>query len=140
MPTIYLVRFQQGLSLSSAHWALYLPHPDSTIDSYGIPSLGTLFHARKEIENCFNLNGNARFEPRKNFILQESSTFLDCCLLSGTDVQDYVLSRACDHVSFNRGFHLIFNNCQDWVNEVLSYLVVEGTIPNSVFDDMKRLE
>lgn len=135
---MYLVRFQQGLSLASAHWALYLPHSDATIDSYGIPSLGTLFHARKDAINCSNLNGNAMFEPQKNFKLQESGTFLDHCVLGGTDVQDYILSSACDHISHNRGFHLIFQNCQDWVHEVLSYLVEQGSIPNTVFEEMKR--
>ena len=145
MPPIQIAVFQNpvpGSNIRVHHWGLFVPH--RTAAGCANPPQGDLFHAMSELGTCCFLNGGVtRWERLENFVLSVThhQTLVRSLVLNGTDnVTAGQVGQASGEVSAGRSFHPIINNCQDWVNEVLSYLVEEGTIPNSVFDDMKRVE
>jgi len=140
MPQIYLARFRQKpLGIASAHWAIFLPQ---SVDSNGIPIHGTLFHARKHLndvegdQKCI-FRGRAEFEPQANFHLFTSPRLLDQFCLNGSDVTAEQLTDACQRVSLDREFNLITRNCQEWVKDVIDHLVAQKVISENVYKEMR---
>lgn len=140
MPPIYLVQFRQGpLGNASAHWGIFLPDPTSPVDYFGTPHFGSLFHANKE-GTCFDLfrQHMTHFEHEKPFRLAGHPSLLSCIRLDGTEEpDDTLLSVACNTVTLHRQFNFITENCQNWVMEVVGYLVDNMRIPGTVFEQMR---
>lgn len=140
MPSIFLIQFRQGpLRGVSAHWGLFLAHPNSTTDRFGTPHWGSLFHANTD-DNCFNTNKQSmtHFHHEQSFQLAGRDSLLRCTKLDGTEVSEPELSSACQTVTLHRHFNYITENCQNWVREVLSHLVDAECISDEVFKQMKK--
>jgi|SRR5271170_5317292 len=139
MPQIYLARFRQRpFGVASAHWALFLP---KSFDPNGCPLQGALFHARKEWNNSqgsqpCTIQGKANYGLEPDFLLLSSPSLLDSHCLKDTEVTPAQMSQACTYISQDRSFNLITRNCQEWVKDVIDYLVAHGVITDAVYGEM----
>jgi len=140
MPQIYLAKFRQRpLGIASAHWALFLPE---SFDTNGGPIQGALFHARKELSNTqgsqrCTIQGEANYSLEPEFLLLSSPGLLDSYCLKDTNVTKEQLAQACTYISQDRSFNLITRNCQEWVKDVIDYLVVHRIINDAVYREME---
>jgi hypothetical protein len=143
MPQIYLARFRQPpFAVASAHWAIFLPEAHTTFDSSGIPTRGSLFHARKDWINAqeplvCSVQGLTHYECRDEFPLHTSPILLDCHCLKDTDVTAAQLAHACTQTSEDRSFNYFTRNCQQWVKEVIDYLVTHDVVSVAVYAEME---
>ena len=53
------------------------------------------------------------------------------------DLHDYEVHDACRQVSESRGFNILTKNCQEWVKEVIQFLVQKEQIDRKVISDME---
>lgn len=140
MPSLYLVKFRQILS-TLAHWGIFVPYETSPEPADGLPGIGNLYHASKVWEKCHQLHlcnsGATYFETRDNYDLRKSQNLLSSFRLHDTNVNNADVSAACTHVSKDRNFHYITHNCQDWVKDVIAYLVDKKIVSDSVFEEME---
>jgi hypothetical protein len=123
MPTLHLLRFKTLpiLPKRTGHWALFLPDEEGG-------SNGVVYSVQKR-----SLKSKKTQFSHREFNLQSSIGLLESWIpLPEIDILPYKLSAACHDATKNRPFHLIKNNCQHWVCEVIENLIsrfqiAEGT-------------
>ena len=125
----------------AAHWGIFLS--DSDCPYIDKPDNGTLFHATSQWTDCLNLHLLAS-QPRdtpheRNYYnnLYKFPSLSDYWLLANTEVNDVELSDACRKVSISRGLNILTTNCQEWVKEVIQFLVNNGRINGNALLDME---
>jgi hypothetical protein len=142
MPQLYLLKFRQPPYVGvSAHWGLFLSYSDSLCNAMK-PSTGYLYHATSQWTDCLNLHlfmSEPRETPyeRKSYDLSNVSSLFDWWPVRDVDINDYEVHNACCQVSENRGFNVLTKNCQEWVKEVIQFLVREERIDRRVISDME---
>jgi hypothetical protein len=125
----------------AAHWGIFLPAEWE--DQYNrVPYFGTLYHASAFQCNTCTLvcspNNNNTFYRNEKFSLASSQSMLKAVAMQNTAISEEALDVACTTVSDCRPFNMTTRNCQEWVKEVMEYLVRNGQIPNAVLNEMKQ--
>lgn len=142
MPQLYLVKFRQPPYVGvSAHWGIFLSQSDSLYNA-AKPSTGYLYHASSQWTDCLNLCvfvSEPRDTPyeRKQYNLSNAPSLSDWWPVRNADLQDYEVHDACRLVSESRGFNILTKNCQEWVKEVIQFLVQKEQIDRKVISDME---
>jgi hypothetical protein len=137
MPSLYLVKFRQLKLGKLAHWGIFVPNESSPETTDGLPGVGYLYHASKVWEKCHELHlDEPRYEARK-YDLRTSQNLLSFLCLHDADVSHADVYKACSQVSKNYTFHYISQNCQNWVKDVITHLVDEKKISESVLNEME---
>jgi len=137
MPPVFLVKFSQPpfRSPETAHWAILLP--TVPYNAGQLPDWGVLYHARKKGFCCFPLSYNTEYERIKDFCLSHMNGLFDYHELTTVNLTDAEIDAACQQISNPRPFNLVTRNCQDWVKEVLVYLVNGGRMHGLWLEEIK---
>ena len=111
-----------------AHWVFFLPDQDGGLN-------GVLFGVRKR-----GLISTQTTYDQSEFDFGKASDLLSSvCLSEFGEVRAVILNKVCHEVNRNRRFHLLNNNCQHWVYEVIKGLIRELEIVNGA-DILKNIE
>lgn len=121
MPQLHLLIFKRRsyFPKNGGHWALFLPFEKGGTDGCGFDVIKSSFKAKQTQFKTFDCTPEVGKDRLVECVPLE--IYVD-------DVPD--LNNICNIVTRGRPFHLVNQNCQHWVCEVVEMLVERYEIPN----------